>query len=371
MKKFFFLLAVFFFLSFGSRMVAFAQDAETQAKIQALDDTIIGLNAQIASKDSEIQKADADLIDAQRKLEEAQKNLENAKTVYDTCVTQQSSFGGIVQTDPCLSLYQTQSQIQETVTVAQKDVNTAQQSKQTLVDSRANLAQQLADDQKQLQQFLVSVPLSLRQALWNLNGVSSNTGETGGSIMEYPKYLPGIAERSLQGNATDITVFIQRLANGIALVAGAVAVLFIVNNAFRMVLAFGNAEKIGKARKGIIWAALGLFLIIMSYVLVKSFIIVPYAGQRPPQCNDQKDNDGDGLIDKEDPGCWVCTEKICSYDPYKDSEEDTVRPACSDNQDNDGDGNIDEQDPGCWEINSQGVPLYNSEKNLETGGLEN
>jgi len=48
----------------------------------------------------------------------------------------------------------------------------------------------------------------------------------------------------------------------------------------------------------------------------------------PSQCGDGLDNDGDGLTDTADPGCFDATW------PYED-------PASSDGIDNDGDGNID------------------------------
>lgn len=56
------------------------------------------------------------------------------------------------------------------------------------------------------------------------------------------------------------------------------------------------------------------------------------------QCSDGLDNDGDGLIDMNDPGC---------ANPLDDDETDVVVYQCSDGIDNDNDGWIDLQDPGC------------------------
>ena len=53
-------------------------------------------------------------------------------------------------------------------------------------------------------------------------------------------------------------------------------------------------------------------------------------------CTDGRDNDGDGLIDYDDPGC-VLSDGILEADP----------PQCEDGLDNDGDGAIDLEDPGC------------------------
>ncbi len=56
----------------------------------------------------------------------------------------------------------------------------------------------------------------------------------------------------------------------------------------------------------------------------------------PFQCSDGEDNDGDGLVDMEDPGC----------DSPQDDDESGIFQ-CSDGEDNDGDGLVDMEDPGC------------------------
>ena len=56
-------------------------------------------------------------------------------------------------------------------------------------------------------------------------------------------------------------------------------------------------------------------------------------------CGDSVDNDGDGAIDLEDPGC---------ADPSDEDEYNVPIAACRDGIDNDGDGRIDfPRDPGC------------------------
>jgi hypothetical protein len=67
-------------------------------------------------------------------------------------------------------------------------------------------------------------------------------------------------------------------------------------------------------------------------------------GNHPPQCSDERDNDGDGLIDyPNDPGC---------ASPQDDDETNNTPPQCSDGQDNDGDGFVDyPSDPGCTDRN--------------------
>ncbi|MFC1768997.1 NBR1-Ig-like domain-containing protein, partial [Nanoarchaeota archaeon] len=65
------------------------------------------------------------------------------------------------------------------------------------------------------------------------------------------------------------------------------------------------------------------------------------------QCRDNVDNDGDDLIDEEDPGCWTDITDPSTYDP-NDNDESDATTQCQDTIDNDGDNLIDAQDPGCW-----------------------
>ncbi|RME55577.1 hypothetical protein D6777_00050, partial [Candidatus Woesearchaeota archaeon] len=56
------------------------------------------------------------------------------------------------------------------------------------------------------------------------------------------------------------------------------------------------------------------------------------------QCSDGVDNDNDGLVDMDDPGC---------ENPEDDDESNEENSQCSDNIDNDNDGLVDMDDPGC------------------------
>ena len=71
----------------------------------------------------------------------------------------------------------------------------------------------------------------------------------------------------------------------------------------------------------------------------------------PPQCSDGSDNDGDGWIDIQDPGCHTDGNpgNPASYDAMDDNETSAAPPTeCSDGIDNDGDGKIDyPNDPDC------------------------
>jgi hypothetical protein len=78
--------------------------------------------------------------------------------------------------------------------------------------------------------------------------------------------------------------------------------------------------------------------------------VVPGSGGGPggpqpkKQCADGKDNDGDGKIDRQDPGCASAADNTESPDPPPKQ--------CADGKDNDNDGKIDfgtgaSNDPGC------------------------
>jgi hypothetical protein len=80
-----------------------------------------------------------------------------------------------------------------------------------------------------------------------------------------------------------------------------------------------------------------------------------------PTCFDGVDNDGDGLADSEDPGCIIFLdsdgdgfldkiELAAGSDPHNASSTPEVAllpGACSDGEDNDLDGLVDADDPGC------------------------
>lgn len=108
----------------------------------------------------------------------------------------------------------------------------------------------------------------------------------------------------------------------------------------------------------------------------------PAAPETPPQCSDGVDNDGDGLIDIADPGCHTDgnPNNPASFNPNDDSEADSGpgggsggenggTPECSDNRDNDGDGLIDERDPGCHSDGNPNNPdSYNPDDDDERNG---
>lgn len=82
-----------------------------------------------------------------------------------------------------------------------------------------------------------------------------------------------------------------------------------------------------------------------------------------PGCADGKDNDGDDLIDDNDPGCE--NPKTGRYNPF---ESETGEGECDDTVDNDGDGFIDTADPGCYDNGNKLTGTFNNNEN-EIGGI--
>ena len=104
-----------------------------------------------------------------------------------------------------------------------------------------------------------------------------------------------------------------------------------------------------------------------------------------PQCSDTIDNDGDGVIDAADPGCHSDNDASnnASYNPNDNDETDKKSGGggttgssggengveCADNKDNDGDGLIDEKDPGCHtDGNPDNPDSYDATDDSEGGG---
>lgn len=70
-----------------------------------------------------------------------------------------------------------------------------------------------------------------------------------------------------------------------------------------------------------------------------------------PACDNGEDDDGDGHVDLDDPGC-------------RDAESDLESPECDDRIDNDGDGFIDLDDPHCG-----GIASHDDERPVPSCGL--
>jgi len=106
-----------------------------------------------------------------------------------------------------------------------------------------------------------------------------------------------------------VTEIISRIIQIFLGLLGVIALGFILYGGFIWMTAAGNQEKIAKAKKILINAAIGLAIILSAFAIVTFLInaIIEGTGggpSGPPACNDTIDNDGDNLIDyPADPGC--------------------------------------------------------------------
>jgi preprotein translocase subunit SecG len=65
---------------------------------------------------------------------------------------------------------------------------------------------------------------------------------------------------------------IHNLTNVIAVVAGAVAIIVIILGGISYITSNGDAEKVGKAKRAIIYAAVGLIIIVTAQAIIKLVI---------------------------------------------------------------------------------------------------
>ena len=76
---------------------------------------------------------------------------------------------------------------------------------------------------------------------------------------------------------------VRRFGDIILGLAGVVAVFFIMNNAFFMIASAGNEETVTSHKKGLMWAIVGLLLILLSYSIMRFVISQTFlADQRQP-----------------------------------------------------------------------------------------
>ena len=70
----------------------------------------------------------------------------------------------------------------------------------------------------------------------------------------------------------DLTQAISKISNTLILLVGAIALLFMLIGGFMLITSGGKAESVQKGKSAILYAILGLIIVILSYVIV-NFII--------------------------------------------------------------------------------------------------
>ncbi len=72
--------------------------------------------------------------------------------------------------------------------------------------------------------------------------------------------------------ALAVTYILADLVSGLIGITGVIAVYFLVSNSLQYATSFGQQDKIDKAKKGIMWSIIGLFVIMLAYAIVR-FVI--------------------------------------------------------------------------------------------------
>ena len=98
------------------------------------------------------------------------------------------------------------------------------------------------------------------------------------SSLEVPMASSTGERENYYGDQRDITRFLQKIMNGLTAIVAAIAIYFIVLNAFMLVTAFGDSDKISKAKSGLTWSGAGFLLIVFSYIIVKTIVFITYSG---------------------------------------------------------------------------------------------
>lgn len=95
-----------------------------------------------------------------------------------------------------------------------------------------------------------------------------------------PEYAPGSRGEIANSDGTPdfkygtsaVSLVIADIALVLIQISGVIAIYFIATNALTYVKSFGRDEELQKAKKGIIWALVGLVAIISAYAIVQNVI---------------------------------------------------------------------------------------------------
>ena len=71
---------------------------------------------------------------------------------------------------------------------------------------------------------------------------------------------------------TDVSIIVGKAISNVLGIIGAVTLVVFIISGIMWMTSSGNAKKVESAQKSMIWAGLGLFVIFISYILVKYII---------------------------------------------------------------------------------------------------
>ena len=84
----------------------------------------------------------------------------------------------------------------------------------------------------------------------------------------------------------------QRIVSVLVGVAGVVAIYFIVTNGWWLIASAGNEEQVTERKKGLMWAIVGLVLVILSYSIIRFIISIPFQADQGPDQGGPEINGG-------------------------------------------------------------------------------
>ncbi|MBI5755082.1 hypothetical protein HZA41_02590 [Candidatus Peregrinibacteria bacterium] len=116
--------------------------------------------------------------------------------------------------------------------------------------------------------LLTLSPIIMTTTFANAAAATSYPIGTGGAEIPKPTFLP----ETINYTTTAISNYIYYLVGAMVTLSAALAVFFIYWGGSTYVTSMGSDENLGKAKKTIMWAILGLLLVIISYQIVVTII---------------------------------------------------------------------------------------------------
>lgn len=111
------------------------------------------------------------------------------------------------------------------------------------------------------------------------NATGPAVGEAGGQAAAAPSALSGTCpkdavclENPLNSNVTSMLDVYGTILKTVLGIIGSLTLLMFVWGGFQWVTSAGNAEKVKKGSQTMIWAAIGVFLVLSSYLIMTTFL---------------------------------------------------------------------------------------------------
>lgn len=120
-----------------------------------------------------------------------------------------------------------------------------------------------------MKNFLITICLIVTALTLNPALTSAQVQIKGDLLPGYAATLPKTTDGS---RATPINIILQLIAGSLIYAAGPAAVLMIAIGGFRYVASHGDQTQMEGAKKTIMWAIVGLLVIIVSYAIVTNII---------------------------------------------------------------------------------------------------